>query len=81
MPDGVGVEWEMLEKGRGGAGWQRLQMLDTDEESALRATVSTARCLGVCASRGPTLADEGFGRGRFTLPDGATLDQIPRFRP
>jgi len=83
LPDGVGVEWEMLEKGRGGAGWQRLQMLDTDDgERSEGYRLNRSGALEFVLPEAPTVADEGFWlRGRFTLPEGAKLDQIPALPP
>ena len=83
LPEGLNVEWEILEQRRGGAGWQRIQMLSADEggqDSGYRMNKTGA--LEFVLPEVPPVSDDGFWlRGRFTLPEGASLDQIPALPP
>lgn len=83
LPDGVDVEWEYLEKRRNGVGWQRLQMLHVDDEGkggSYRFDRSGA--LEFVLPEAPEAPAEGFWlRGRFTLPEGVRLSQIPALPP
>ena len=74
---------EMLEKGRGGAGWQRLQMLDTDDgERAEGYRLNRSGALEFVLPEAPTLADEGFGFAVDSrCPTGRRSTRSPRFRP
>jgi len=83
LPEGVEVEWEILEKRRAGAGWKRLQILSGEEDSKKDGyRMNATGALEFVLPETPTISDDGFWiRGRFTLPEGATLDQIPSLPP
>jgi hypothetical protein len=83
LPEGVDVEWEYLEKRRNGVGWQRLQMLHVDDDGrggSYRFNRSGA--LEFVLPEAPDTTPDGFWlRGRFTLPEGVRLSQIPALPP
>jgi hypothetical protein len=83
LPEGVDVEWEYLEKRRTGSGWQRLQMLhanDDGEGGGYR--LSRTGALEFVLPDPPKVSADGFWlRGRFTVPEGAGMDQIPALPP
>ena len=83
LPEGLDVEWEYLEKRRGGTGWQRLQMLHADEDGQGGSyRMNGTGALEFVLPDVPALADEGFWlRGRFALPEGADVSQIPQLPP
>ncbi len=82
LPDGLEVEWEMLEKRRGGSGWQRLTVLNTGEGGEEGYRLNKTGTLEFVLPEAPTVSDDGFWiRGRFSLPPGASVDQIPALPP
>ncbi len=83
LPDDLNVEWEYLEKRRGGAGWQRLQLLDENESEADSGfRINGTGALEFVLPEVPAVSDDGFWlRGRFTLPEGESIDRIPQLPP
>jgi hypothetical protein len=83
LPDGVDMEWEMLEKRkRGQVGWQRLQLLEDQDERFTGYRMSRSGALEFVLPEVPEVSGDGFWiRGRFTLPEDGDLDQIPPLPP
>ncbi len=82
LPDGVEMEWEMLEgRDHGRVGWHRLQLLGEDDSRAGYA-LTRSGVLEFVLPEAPEPTENGFWiRGRFTLPEGTQLDQIPALPP
>jgi hypothetical protein len=82
LPEGLEVEWELLEKRRSGAGWQRLQVLNAGEGSGAGYRLNKTGALEFVLPEAPAVSEDGFWiRGRFSLPEGAELSQIPALPP
>jgi hypothetical protein len=82
LPEGVGMEWEMLEgRDHGRVGWQRLQLLGEDDARS-GYTMTRSGVLEFVMPDPPEPTSDGFWiRGRFTLPEGTELGQIPALPP
>jgi hypothetical protein len=83
LPDDLSVEWEYLEKRRAGSGWQRLQMLHSNEDGQGGSyRMNSTGALEFVLPEVPAVADDGFWlRGRFAMPEGTELHQIPQLPP
>ncbi len=71
LPEGVGVEWEVLEKRRRGVGWRRL-VNPGSESGENRASYDFTKSgeLSFALPDVPDVSDDGFWiRARFTTPD------------
>lgn len=86
LPDGVTMEWELLEdQGHGRTGWRRL----TADHEAEDGTIQPPYALdgsGVLKFMLPDVPrhpeHDGFWlRGRFVLPEGMTISQLPPLPP
>ena len=86
LPDGVGMEWEVLEqRDHNRTGWRRLQSEQREEDGEVRAAYALAGS-GVLEFPLPTMPEfpeqDGFWlRGRFTMPAGVGIDRIPPLPP
>ena len=85
LPDGVTVQWEILEaRDHGRTGWRRLQGFQDGAEGAERQSYDLSRS-GVLEFPLPELPEvpsDGFWlRGRFALPSDRGVDVIPPLPP
>ena len=85
LPDGVGMEWEMLEeREHGRTGWVRVRSAAEGEDGSARRPYDLSRSgvLEFPLPEVPKPPKDGFWlRGRFTLPRDAGIDRIPALPP
>lgn len=85
LPEGVGVEWEMLEgRDHGRTGWRRLQTFSEGPGDAERRPydLSSSGVLEFPLPELPVEARDGFWlRGRFTLPPDRGVEVLPPLPP
>lgn len=85
LPEGVGVEWELLEKrDHGRTAWRRVRSADESEGGTSRPPYALNRS-GVLEFALPEVGetpDDGFWlRGRFVLPSDGGIGQVPPLPP
>lgn len=85
LPDGVGMEWELLEQREfGRTGWRRVRSATPGDDGSIRPSYNLAGSgvLEFPLPEVPTAPPDGFWlRGRFTLPKDMVTDQIPALPP
>ncbi len=81
LPDGVHVEWEMLEaRDHGRFGWRRLHAPGEGERAPYQ--LSGTGTLEFPLPETPPLGPDGFWlRARFALPGNVGLDRLPQMPP
>ena len=81
LPEGVRVEWEILEgRDHGRFGWQRLHAPGEGATQPYQLTATGT--LEFPLPEVPRLTADGFWlRGRFVLPEGMGLEQLPAMPP
>ncbi|MFZ5475676.1 MAG: baseplate J/gp47 family protein [Myxococcota bacterium] len=81
LPEGVHVEWEMLEaREHGRWGWRRLHAPGENEEQPYQLT--TTGTLEFPLPEAPQLVPDGFWlRARFSLPSGMSVERLPMMPP
>jgi hypothetical protein len=81
LPEGVRVEWEMLEsRDHGRWGWRRLHAPGEGEEAPYQ--LSGPGTLDFPLPETPALVSDGFWlRARFALPGDMTVDRLPMLPP
>ena len=81
LPQGAGMEWEILEqRDNARLGWRRVRSSQQYDDGTVRPSFDLARSgtLEFPLPEVPEVPSDGFWlRGRFTLPQGATLENIP----
>ena len=81
LPQGAGMEWEVLEQRENARlGWRRVRSSQQFDDGTVRPSFDLARSgtLEFPLPEVPEVPADGFWlRGRFTLPQGATLENIP----
>lgn len=86
LPEGVGMEWELLEdQGHGRTGWRRLVAEQESGDGQVRPPFDMAGS-GVLKFMLPSVPQypeqDGFWlRGRFVLPEGMGIEQLPPLPP
>jgi hypothetical protein len=86
LPEGVGMEWELLEnRAHGRTGWRQLQSEQRSDDGRVRPAYALAGS-GVLEFPLPDVPEhpeqDGFWlRGRFVLPAGSGIDSIPPLPP
>jgi len=86
LPQGVSLEWEVLEKREHGRyGWRRLQTIQRDEEGVEEAPAFDLASTGTLEFALPDPIEESehgaWLRGRFVLPEGMGIAQLPPLPP
>ena len=85
LPQNVGVEWEILEqREHGRTGWRRVRSSQQSDDGTVRPSYDMARSgtLEFPLPEVPDVPKDGFWlRGRFSLPAGMRIDQIPSLPP
>jgi len=81
LPEGVHVEWEMLEdRGHGRWGWKRLH--GPGDGHARPYQLTGTGTLQFPLPETPKLVEDGFWlRARFAMPDGMRVDSLPSLPP
>ncbi|MFT4976241.1 MAG: hypothetical protein ACI8S6_002137, partial [Myxococcota bacterium] len=86
LPAGVEMEWELLEaQGHGRTGWRRLSADQHGDDGSVRPPYALSGS-GVLEFPLPEVPEhpeqDGFWlRGRFVLPEGMSIDQLPPLPP
>ncbi|MEL6343193.1 MAG: baseplate J/gp47 family protein, partial [Myxococcota bacterium] len=86
LPEGVQMDWEVLEdQGNGRTGWRRISSEQQADDGSVTPPYSLSRS-GVLEFPLPTVPphpkQDGFWlRGRFTLPEGMSVSQLPPLPP
>lgn len=85
LPQGMGMEWEILEqREHARTGWRRVRSSQQGDDGSERPSYDMARSgtLDFPLPEVPQVPPDGFWmRGRFTLPAGAELENIPALPP
>ena len=84
LPEGVGVDWEILERRQHGrTAWRRLVSSRTEDEDAVQVyKMERTGELEFALPDIPPVPDDGFWlRARVSMPTGMDLDQLPAFPP
>lgn len=85
LPLGMGVEWELLEqREHARTGWRRVRSSQQSDDGTVRPSYDMARSgtLEFPLPEVPQVPPDGFWlRGRFSLPSGAGLENIPALPP
>jgi hypothetical protein len=85
LPEGVSVEWELLEdREHGRTGWSRLQGFHDGAEGGERRLYdfTGSGVLEFPLPELPKIPTDGFWlRGRFSMPAGLTIDKLPPLPP
>ena len=85
LPEGVGVDWEVLEqRDHGRTGWKRISSnRDSEEGGSLKPyDFGRSGVLEFALPEAPVVPSDGFWmRGRFTMPAGKSVADIPQLPP
>ncbi|MCB9776970.1 MAG: baseplate J/gp47 family protein [Alphaproteobacteria bacterium] len=86
LPEGAGMEWELLEaRDHGRTGWRRVQHIQREEDGLEEKPPYDLTRSGVLEFSLPEqveLSEHGFWlRGRYTLPEGQSIADLPPLPP